>query len=160
MRDSCHSTHSGPPAARIGGGLVHRRDREFCTLLHAGRPARGDGLGLGVETHRIRTVLVPGGVPIFPVSLPFFNASESFRLNALYTGKPSLCEVACRLPDTTVEVFTRAELSSQSAEDCSDDPRGYRLCSRNFCGGLFTEVVLAVNRRTVAASDSSTKPWP
>src|SRR6188474_1815771 len=37
---------------------VHRRNRELRALLDAGRPARGDGLGLGVETDRIRTVLV------------------------------------------------------------------------------------------------------
>src|SRR3954453_18624770 len=37
---------------------IHRRDRELRALLDAGRPARGDGLGLGVEADRIRTVLV------------------------------------------------------------------------------------------------------
>src|SRR3954470_11202612 len=37
---------------------VHRRDRELRAFLDAGRPARGDGLGLGVEADRIRTVLV------------------------------------------------------------------------------------------------------
>src|SRR3984893_9895270 len=36
----------------------HRRDRDLRTLLDAGRPARGDGLGLGVEADRIRAVLV------------------------------------------------------------------------------------------------------
>src|SRR2546430_1428580 len=39
-------------------GSVHGRDRELRALLHAGRPARGDGFGLGVEAHRVRTVLV------------------------------------------------------------------------------------------------------
>src|SRR3954451_4672164 len=29
--------------------LVHRRNRELRALLDAGRPARGDGFGLGVE---------------------------------------------------------------------------------------------------------------
>src|SRR6202790_1124028 len=38
--------------------LVHGRDRELRALLDAGRPARGDGLGLGVEADRIRTMLV------------------------------------------------------------------------------------------------------
>src|SRR5258708_17982496 len=38
--------------------LVHRRDREFRAFLDAGGPARGDGLGLGVEADRIRAVLV------------------------------------------------------------------------------------------------------
>src|SRR5439155_14289131 len=37
---------------------VHRRDRELGTLLDAGRPARGDRLGLGIEADRIRAVLV------------------------------------------------------------------------------------------------------
>jgi hypothetical protein len=58
-------------------------------------------------------VLPPASVtdPVFPVSLPFFNAKETFRINALYTGKPSQCEITCRLPDTTVEVLTLSELS-------------------------------------------------
>src|ERR1700737_5533274 len=38
--------------------LVHGRNRELRALLDAGRPARGDGLGLGVEADRIRAVLV------------------------------------------------------------------------------------------------------
>src|SRR6267154_3815948 len=38
--------------------LVHRRYRELRAFLDAGRPARGDGLGLGVEADRIRTMLV------------------------------------------------------------------------------------------------------
>src|SRR4051795_5731915 len=38
--------------------LLHRRDRELRSLLHAGRPARGDGLGLGVEADRVRAMLV------------------------------------------------------------------------------------------------------
>src|SRR5882672_311105 len=37
---------------------IHRRDRELRTFLYAGRPARGDRLGLGVEADRIRAVLV------------------------------------------------------------------------------------------------------
>src|SRR6266480_803646 len=42
------------PAVR----LVHRRDREPRAFLDAGRPARGDRLGLGIEADRIRTMLV------------------------------------------------------------------------------------------------------
>src|SRR5436190_24340318 len=42
----------------ILGGSVHRRDRELRALLDAGRPARGDGLGLGVEADGSRTMLV------------------------------------------------------------------------------------------------------
>src|SRR3982074_2369006 len=38
--------------------LVHRRYREFRTFLDAGGPARGHGLGLGIEADRIRPVLV------------------------------------------------------------------------------------------------------
>src|SRR3954463_784879 len=38
--------------------LVHRRDRELRTFLHARRPARGDGFCLGVEADRVRAVLV------------------------------------------------------------------------------------------------------
>src|SRR3979490_120752 len=38
--------------------LVHRRYRELRAFLDAGRPARSDGLGLGVEADRIRTMLV------------------------------------------------------------------------------------------------------
>src|SRR5882724_5212424 len=38
--------------------LVHRRYRELRAFLDAGWPARGDGLGLGVEADRIRAVLV------------------------------------------------------------------------------------------------------
>jgi hypothetical protein len=53
----------------------------------------------------------PGGIdPTFPVSLPFFNANESFRISVLYSGKPSQCGVTCRLPETTVQVHTLAEL--------------------------------------------------
>src|SRR5260370_15395655 len=37
---------------------IHGRNRELRTLLDAGRPARGDRLGLGVEADRIRAVLV------------------------------------------------------------------------------------------------------
>src|ERR1051325_11491089 len=37
---------------------LHRRDHELGALLDAGRPARGHGFGLGVETHRIRAMLV------------------------------------------------------------------------------------------------------
>src|ERR1700722_18509563 len=39
-------------------GLVHCRDDEFGAVLDAGRPPRGDGLDLGVELDRRRTVLV------------------------------------------------------------------------------------------------------
>src|SRR5882724_7644611 len=42
----------------IDGGSAHRRNREFCTFLGAGRPARRDRLGLGVKADRIRPVLV------------------------------------------------------------------------------------------------------
>src|SRR5260370_36739276 len=38
--------------------LVHRRYRELRAFLDAGRPALGDGFGLGVEADRIRAVLV------------------------------------------------------------------------------------------------------
>src|SRR3954471_791958 len=37
---------------------LHRRDDELRALLHSRRPARGDGLGLGVEPDRVRAVLV------------------------------------------------------------------------------------------------------
>src|SRR5437660_2866664 len=37
---------------------VHRRNRELRAFLDAGRPARGDRLGLGVEADRIRTMLI------------------------------------------------------------------------------------------------------
>jgi hypothetical protein len=50
-----------------------------------------------------------GNDPEFPVSLPFFNAGESFRINALYTGKPSRCEIICRLPDTIVQIYSASE---------------------------------------------------
>src|SRR5262245_37534501 len=46
----------------IGTGLrrrsFHRRDDEFRAFLDAGRPARGHGLGLGVEADRVRAVLI------------------------------------------------------------------------------------------------------
>src|ERR1039458_3257632 len=41
-----------------GASSLHGRDHEFGAFLGAGRPARGDGLGLGVEADRIRPVLV------------------------------------------------------------------------------------------------------
>ena len=59
------------------------------------------------------TVLPPvlgGADPVFSVALPFFNANESFGIYALYSGKLSQCEVTCRLPDTTVQVYTLSEL--------------------------------------------------
>src|SRR5205807_874221 len=37
---------------------IHRRDRELRAFLDAGRPARGDRLGLGIEADRIRAMLV------------------------------------------------------------------------------------------------------
>src|SRR3954451_6956789 len=37
---------------------LHRRDHELRALLHPARPARGHGFGLGVEAHRVRSVLV------------------------------------------------------------------------------------------------------
>jgi hypothetical protein len=48
--------------------------------------------------------------PIFQMSIPFLNAGEFVRINALYTGQSAQCEVTCRLPDTTVEVHTLPEL--------------------------------------------------
>src|SRR6185503_14158366 len=45
-------------APAIVRASVHRRDRELRAFLDAGRPARGDRLGLGVEADRIRTMLV------------------------------------------------------------------------------------------------------
>ena len=48
---------------------------------------------------------------VFPGALPFLNTGESFTLNVLYTGKPSQCEVTCRVPDTTVGVYTFSMLS-------------------------------------------------
>src|SRR5438874_11187627 len=38
--------------------LLHQRDRELRTFLDARRPARGHGLGLGIEADRVRSVLV------------------------------------------------------------------------------------------------------
>src|SRR5215471_13935761 len=37
---------------------LHRRDHELGAFLDAGGPARGDGLGLGIETDRVRPVLI------------------------------------------------------------------------------------------------------
>src|SRR5450432_2743883 len=45
-------------ANSIFARLVHRRYGELRTFLDAGGPARGDGLGLGIEADRIRAVLV------------------------------------------------------------------------------------------------------
>src|SRR3954447_9800854 len=46
---------------------LHRRNHELRAFLRSGRPARRDGLGLGVEADRIRSVLVeiaePGALP-------------------------------------------------------------------------------------------------
>src|SRR3954453_11089496 len=46
---------------------LHRRDDELGAFLGARRPARRHGLGLGVEPHRVRPVLVeitePGTLP-------------------------------------------------------------------------------------------------
>jgi hypothetical protein len=54
---------------------------------------------------------IKGGLdPDFPMSLPFLNTGEGFRINALYTGKLSECEITCRLPDTTVQTYTVKEL--------------------------------------------------
>src|SRR5271156_5702578 len=39
-------------------GLIHRRDDEFGTVLDARRPARGNGLDLGVELDRGWAVLI------------------------------------------------------------------------------------------------------
>src|SRR4028118_858767 len=38
--------------------LLHRRNRKLRAFLDARGPAGGDGLGLGVEAHRVRAVLV------------------------------------------------------------------------------------------------------
>ena len=43
---------------RGGPGLAHRRNDEFGAFFGPGRPARGHGLGLGVEADRIRAVLI------------------------------------------------------------------------------------------------------
>jgi predicted nucleic acid-binding Zn ribbon protein len=53
---------------------------------------------------------VAGADRVFTLSLPFFNVNEGFTIQALYTGKLSQCEVTCRLPDTTVEVYSVSEL--------------------------------------------------
>jgi hypothetical protein len=54
---------------------------------------------------------VMGGLdPEFNVKLPFLNADETLRINALYSGKPSECEVICRLPDTTVQIHKLSDL--------------------------------------------------
>src|ERR1700730_6557085 len=45
-------------ANSIFARLVHRRYGKLGTFLDAGGPARGDGLGLGIEADRIRAVLV------------------------------------------------------------------------------------------------------
>src|SRR4051812_15831157 len=37
---------------------LHRRNHELRALLHPARPARGHGLGLGIEPDRVRAVLV------------------------------------------------------------------------------------------------------
>jgi hypothetical protein len=49
--------------------------------------------------------------PIFRMFVPFLNVDESFRINALYAGQPSQCEVICRLPDTTVQIYSLADLN-------------------------------------------------
>jgi hypothetical protein len=78
-----------------------------------------------------------GTDPIFPVSLPFFNANETFRINALYVGKPSQCEVTCRLPDTTVEIYTLSEL--------------YRMSDRRSRWKFFLTVLAALGAATLMA---------
>src|SRR5579864_1195657 len=50
------------------------------------------------------------------VKLPYFNAGEEFRINALYSGKPCTPGIICRLPNTTVNVISLAELQTQLAE--------------------------------------------
>src|SRR5688572_29601708 len=69
------STGWTPPESRKGRvgarpfptTLLHRRNGEFRAVLDAGGPAGRDGLRLGVEAHRIGTVLVEvaeaGGLP-------------------------------------------------------------------------------------------------
>src|SRR5690606_32121940 len=52
---------SGPPFGHRTWrqeASVHRRNDELCAFLDAGRPARGDRLGLRVEAEGIRAVLV------------------------------------------------------------------------------------------------------
>ncbi|MBB4379382.1 hypothetical protein [Bradyrhizobium sp. SBR1B] len=47
--------------------------------------------------------------PEFFVKLPYFNVRERFHLKILYNGGVSNLEIACRLPDTEVEISTAAE---------------------------------------------------
>src|SRR5437773_8643112 len=56
IRPSTPPEVSRPPSSLVR--LLHRRDDELGAFLGAGRPARRDGLGLGIEAHRIRPVLV------------------------------------------------------------------------------------------------------
>src|ERR1700712_3109195 len=51
LRAKCISRPGSPRS-------IHRRNRELRAFLDAGGPARGHGLGLGVEADRIRAVLV------------------------------------------------------------------------------------------------------
>src|SRR6201989_3576006 len=58
---SRHAMRTAPAAFAAvirRGALLHGRDYELRTFLGAGRPARRDGLGLGVEADRVRSVLV------------------------------------------------------------------------------------------------------
>src|SRR5262249_47088609 len=50
--------YSRDPVARNDARSVHGRNRELRAFLDAGWPTRGDRLGLGVETDRIRAVLI------------------------------------------------------------------------------------------------------
>src|SRR4051794_10035461 len=63
---ACGPSYETPPSAApqdedgICGaiGLLHRRNDELRAALDPGRPARGNGLGLGVEADRVRPVLI------------------------------------------------------------------------------------------------------
>src|SRR6202453_2005262 len=50
--------HLPPRGGKEEPHSPHRRNAELRALLDAGRPARGDGLGLGIEADRIRSMLV------------------------------------------------------------------------------------------------------
>src|SRR5215813_3328581 len=62
-RERSPHSFSSPPTPSPGAEpravpSPHRRDDELGAFLDAGGPARGDGLGLGVEPDRVRAVLV------------------------------------------------------------------------------------------------------
>jgi hypothetical protein len=55
--------------------------------------------------------LAEGTDPEFRIKLPFFNPDEGFRINALYSGKATACQINCRMPDTTIRIMTINEFS-------------------------------------------------